>query len=133
MWLFKLVLVLAVAYIAVVAVMYATQTQMLFPTRLATASGPLLPKRIANLKKFFFNLFPDYPDRGKGQEWTGLRPTTPDGIPYLGLTPIRGLYLNTGHGHLGWTMSCGSAKAVCDLIMDRVPEIDLAGMTLRER
>ncbi len=93
----------------------------------------LNPKRIANLKKFFFNLFPDYPDRGKGQEWTGLRPTTPDGIPYLGLTPIRGLYLNTGHGHLGWTMSCGSAKAVCDLIMDRVPEIDLAGMTLRER
>ena len=58
---------------------------------------------------------------------------TPDGIPYLGPTPIRGLFLNTGHGHLGWTMSCGSAKAVTDLVMGRPPEIDLTGMTLDDR
>lgn len=90
-------------------------------------------KRIDNLERYFLDLFPDYPDRSKGQGWTGLRPTTPDGIPYLGETPIPGLYLNTGHGHLGWTMSCGSAKAVCDVITGRAPDIDLSGMTLQNR
>ncbi len=93
----------------------------------------LNPKRVANLRELFFETFPDYPDRSAGEAWTGLRPMTPDGIPYLGPTPIRGLFLNTGHGHLGWTMSCGSAKAVTDLIMGRQPEIDLAGMTLDGR
>ncbi len=90
-------------------------------------------KRIDNLERYFLDLFPDYPDRAKGEGWTGLRPTTPDGIPYLGATPVRGLYLNTGHGHLGWTMSCGSARAVCDVITGRDPEIDLSGMTLQSR
>ena len=90
-------------------------------------------KRIDNLERYFLDLFPDYPDRSKGQGWAGLRPTTPDGIPYLGATPVPGLYLNTGHGHLGWTMSCGSAKAVCDVITGRDPDIDLSGMTLQNR
>lgn len=93
----------------------------------------LTPKRLDNLRRFFRELFSDYPDGDKGQEWTGLRPVTPDGIPYLGTTPIRGLYLNTGHGHLGWTMSCGSAKAVADVMQGREPEIDLFGMTLQGR
>ena len=93
----------------------------------------LNPKRVANLRGLFFETFPDYPDKSAGEAWTGLRPMTPDGIPYLGPTPIRGLFLNTGHGHLGWTMSCGSAKAVTDLIMGRPPEIDVAGMTLAGR
>ncbi len=93
----------------------------------------LNPKRTANLERFFFESFPDYPHRGAGRAWTGLRPTTPDGIPYLGATPIPGLYLNTGQGHLGWTMSCGSAKAVSDVINGRSPEIDLSGMTLQDR
>lgn len=95
--------------------------------------GSLNPKRVANLRELFFETFPDYPDRSAGEAWTGLRPMTPDGIPYLGPTPIRGLFLNTGHGHLGWTMSCGSAKAVTDLVMGRQPEIDVAGMTLDGR
>lgn len=95
--------------------------------------GSLNPKRVANLRELFFETFPDYPDRSAGEAWTGLRPMTPDGIPYLGPTPIRGLFLNTGHGHLGWTMSCGSAKAVTDLVMGRQPEIDVAGMTLAGR
>ena len=93
----------------------------------------LNPKRIANLKEFFFSLFPDYPDRDAGEAWTGLRPTTPDGLPYLGSTPVQGLYLNTGHGHLGWTMSCGSARTVADIITGERPEIDLAGTTLEGR
>ena len=93
----------------------------------------LNPKRIANLKEFFFDLFPDYPHRDAGEAWTGLRPTTPDGLPYLGATPVKGLYLNTGHGHLGWTMSCGSARAVANIISGEVPEIDLTGTALGDR
>jgi D-amino-acid dehydrogenase len=54
-------------------------------------------------------------------------------MPYLGETPIRGLYLNTGHGHLGWTMSCGSAKVMSDIIMGRSAPIDLAGLRLEDR
>ncbi len=90
-------------------------------------------KRINNLERYFLDLFPNYPDPSKGQGWAGLRPTTPDGIPYLGETPVPGLYLNTGHGHLGWTMSCGSAKAVCDVITGRDPDIDLSHMMLQNR
>ena len=56
---------------------------------------------------------------------------TPDGIPYLGRTPVEGLYLDTGHGHLGWTMSCGSASVVADLICGRRPDIDLEGTDAR--
>lgn len=91
------------------------------------------PQRIANLKTAFLELFPDFPDPDAGEVWAGLRPTTPDGIPYLGATPVGGLYLNTGHGHLGWTMSCGSGKAVADLVAGAAPEIDLTGMTLDGR
>ena len=93
----------------------------------------LNPKRIANLRYFFLSLFPDYPDRSAGDAWTGLRPMTPDGIPYLGPTPVEGLFVNTGHGHLGWTMSCGSASIVADLIRGKSPGIDLSGMTLEDR
>ncbi len=93
----------------------------------------LSAKRIENLRAFFFSLFPDYPHREDGEAWTGLRPTTPEGVPYLGQTPVQGLYLNTGHGHLGWTMSCGSAKVITDIITGKDPAIDLAGMLLQDR
>ena len=93
----------------------------------------LNPKRIANLREFFLSLFPDYPDPSAGTAWTGLRPMTPDGLPYLGPTPIEGLFVNTGHGHLGWTMSCGSASIVTDLICGRDVGIALDGMTLEGR
>jgi D-amino-acid dehydrogenase len=58
---------------------------------------------------------------------------TPDGIPILGGTPYRNLYLNLGHGHLGWTMACGSARVLADLITGKAPEIDVAAMTLARR
>ena len=93
----------------------------------------LTAKRIANLRALFSGLFPDYPDPEAGEAWTGLRPTTPDGLPYLGPTPVRGLYLNTGHGHLGWTMACGSGRVVADLIQATTPEIEIAGLTLDTR
>ncbi|MRX50458.1 FAD-dependent oxidoreductase [Paracoccus sp. S-4012] len=60
--------------------------------------------------------------------WTGLRPMTPDGTPVIGATGVRGLWLNTGHGTLGWTMSCGSARLLADQISGRKPEIDTEGL-----
>ena len=93
----------------------------------------LNPKRITNLRNFFLSLFPDYPDRTAGDAWTGLRPMTPDGVPYLGSTPVEGLFLNTGHGHLGWTMACGSASIVAGLVCGLDAGIDLEGMTLAGR
>ncbi len=93
----------------------------------------LTPKRIGHLRDFFLTLFPDYPDPMAGAGWAGLRPMTPDGCPYLGPTPIEGLYLNTGHGHLGWTMACGSARVISNLICSLDPGIDLTGLTLQDR
>jgi D-amino-acid dehydrogenase len=54
---------------------------------------------------------------------------TPEGTPIIGRTRYANLYMNTGHGHMGWTMSCGSARALADLIAGRKPDIDLTGMT----
>ena len=93
----------------------------------------LNPKRIGNLRRFFLDVFPDYPDPSAGEAWTGFRPMTPDGIPYLGETPVQGLYLNTGHGHLGWTMSCGSGQALAHLISGESCDLDLTGLTLASR
>ena len=93
----------------------------------------LTPKRIQHLRNFFHTLFPDYPGQALDEGWSGLRPMTPDGSPYLGPTPVKGLYVNTGHGHLGWTMACGSASIVADLICGCDPGIDLTGMTLQDR
>jgi D-amino-acid dehydrogenase len=68
-------------------------------------------------------------ERSAVQPWSGLRPMTPDGPPILGPTRYPNLFLNTGHGHLGWTMACGSARAVADLVSGRRPAIDLNGLT----
>jgi D-amino-acid dehydrogenase len=69
-------------------------------------------------------------DRAAMQPWSGLRPMTPDGPPILGPTRYDNLFLNTGHGHLGWTMACGSARVVADLVSGRRPAIDLDGLTV---
>lgn len=62
--------------------------------------------------------------------WAGLRPVTPSGTPLLGDTPITNLFLNTGHCHQGWTLSCGSAQIVADIIDGQAPGIDLEGLQL---
>jgi len=67
-------------------------------------------------------------ERAKAEPWTGLRPMTPDGPPILGATKYPNLFLNTGHGHLGWTMAAGSARVVADIVSGREPEIDLDGL-----
>ncbi|HXZ06681.1 MAG TPA: D-amino acid dehydrogenase, partial [Paraburkholderia sp.] len=69
------------------------------------------------------DLFPGGGDTSKASFWTGLRPMTPDGTPVVGRTPVSNLFLNTGHGTLGWTMSCGSGQLLADLISGRQPAI----------
>ncbi|MBC3873260.1 D-amino acid dehydrogenase [Undibacterium flavidum] len=74
------------------------------------------------------DLFPHGGDVSKAEFWTGLRPMTPDGTPIIGPTPYRNLFLNTGHGTLGWTMSCGSGQFLADLISDKKPAISTEGL-----
>lgn len=80
-------------------------------------------KRRATLEMVVRDL---YPNGGRVEEatfWTGLRPMTPDGTPIVGRTPLKNLYLNTGHGTLGWTMACGSGQLLADLISGVTPAI----------
>lgn len=70
------------------------------------------------------NLFPNGTDLSEDNIWCGLRPMTPDGTPLIGKTDISNLYLNTGHGTLGWTMSFGSAKVLTDIICGKKPDIN---------
>jgi D-amino-acid dehydrogenase len=71
-------------------------------------------------------LFPGAGDAARAQFWAGLRPATPSNVPYIGATRYPNLFLNTGHGTLGWTHSCGSGRALADLVSGRRPEIDFA-------
>uniref|UniRef100_UPI0037841BA0 FAD-dependent oxidoreductase n=1 Tax=Piscinibacter sp. TaxID=1903157 RepID=UPI0037841BA0 len=68
-------------------------------------------------------------DGAAAELWAGLRPSTPDGVPVIGRTPYRNLYLNTGHGTLGWTMAAGTGRLMADLISGRAPAIDMEGLT----
>ncbi|MCK7609035.1 D-amino acid dehydrogenase [Acinetobacter portensis] len=63
--------------------------------------------------------------------WTGLRPMTPDSTPIIGATRFKNLFLNTGHGTLGWTMACGSGKLMSDLVLNKTPEISTEGLSLQ--
>lgn len=78
-------------------------------------------------------LFPQAGDYDQASYWAGLRPMTPDGPPYLGVTPLRNLLLNVGQGSNGWTQACGCGRVVADLVSAREPEIDLDGLTLAGR
>jgi len=69
------------------------------------------------------DLFPGGGDTSKASFWTGLRPMTPDGTPIVGRTPVPNLFLNTGHGTLGWTMSCGSGQLLADVMSGKQPAI----------
>ncbi|MFZ6771387.1 D-amino acid dehydrogenase [Undibacterium sp. SXout7W] len=65
--------------------------------------------------------------------WTGLRPLTPSNVPYIGKTRYSNLYLNTGHGTLGWTMGAGSGRAIADIVAGQVPDIDFAFTGMQRR
>ncbi len=90
---------------------------------LAGFSAILSEPRRATLAYSVSNLFPEGGDVKKASFWTGLRPMTPDGTPIIGPTRLANLWLNTGHGTLGWTMSCGSARVLADLMSGKPPDI----------
>ena len=69
-------------------------------------------------------IFPGAADYGKATFWTGLRPSTPSNVPIVGRSPIANMYLNTGHGTLGWTMACGSGRALADIMSGRNPQVE---------
>ncbi|KQO15558.1 D-amino acid dehydrogenase [Acidovorax sp. Leaf78] len=69
-------------------------------------------------------LFPGAGDASQAQFWTGLRPATPSNVPLIGKTKLANLFLNTGHGTLGWTHACGSGQALADIVSGRVPQVD---------
>jgi D-amino-acid dehydrogenase len=82
----------------------------------------LNPRRRETLEMVVQSLFPGQQVQG-AEFWTGLRPMTPDGTPIIGPTRIGNLFLNTGHGTLGWTMACGSGRVVADMVLGKKPDI----------
>ncbi|MBI3325501.1 MAG: D-amino acid dehydrogenase [Nitrospinae bacterium] len=88
------------------------------------------PEDFRHLLQVARDLFPTGGDYANPCYWAGLRPMTPEGTPLLGHTRYRNLFLNTGHGHMGWTMSCGSARILADVIAGRTPGLSLEGMSL---
>ena len=87
----------------------------------------LVQRRRATLEFVVQDLFPGG-DVEQASFWTGLRPMTPDSTPIIGPTRLPNLFLNTGHGTLGWTMACGSAKLVSDMVTGRRPDISIDGL-----
>lgn len=86
--------------------------------------------RRATLEMVTQELFPGG-DLSQAQFWTGLRPMTPDSTPIIGATRFSNLFLNTGHGTLGWTMACGSGKLISDLVMNHQPDISTEGLSIQ--
>jgi D-amino-acid dehydrogenase len=89
------------------------------------------PRDFNNILRFARDVFPEAVDFDRGEYRACLRPMTPDGPPILGLGRHRNLFFNSGHGHMGWTMACGTARIVADLMSGRMPELDLEGLTPR--
>ncbi|KAA9001786.1 D-amino acid dehydrogenase [Affinibrenneria salicis] len=83
----------------------------------------LNPARRRTLEMVVRDLYPQGGRVEAADFWCGLRPMTPDGTPLVGRTPLRNLYLNTGHGTLGWTMACGSGQLLADIISGKTPAI----------
>ena len=88
------------------------------------------PRDFNNILRLARDLFPDAADYDRGQYRACLRPMTPDGPPILGLGRYRNLFFNCGHGHMGWTMACGTARIVTDLMTGRMPDLDIAGLAI---
>ncbi|ALZ82915.1 D-amino acid dehydrogenase small subunit [Pseudomonas oryzihabitans] len=87
-------------------------------------------RRRATLEMITGDLYPRGGDLAQASFWTGLRPATPDGTPIVGATRYRNLFLNTGHGTLGWTMACGSGRLLADLIARKQPQISAEGLDI---
>lgn len=85
---------------------------------------------LRTLTKVGIDWFPDAANYATANFWCGVRPMLPDGVPLLGPTPVRNVYLNIGHGSNGWEMAAGSGKVLADIISGRAPDIDMDGLTL---
>lgn len=90
----------------------------------------LNPRCRETLEKVVGDLYPSAGELMQAEFWTGLRPATPDGTPVLGATPLDNLFLNTGHGTLGWTMACGSGRLLADLLARKRPGISSEGLDI---
>jgi D-amino-acid dehydrogenase len=88
----------------------------------------LRESRLATIRHVVQDVFPGGGDMSKAQYWTGMRPMTPDGTPIIGATRYKNLFLNTGHGTLGWTMSCGSGRVIADIVSGKPSDISLEGL-----
>jgi D-amino-acid dehydrogenase len=97
---------------------------------IAGFSTDLPPARQATLTHSVEDLFGGAGDQSQAKFWSGLRPMTPDGTPVIGTTRYSNLFLNTGHGTLGWTMSCGSARILSDMISGIKPEIETSDLAI---
>ena len=86
------------------------------------------PKRLAQMRKLASSTFPDAGNYHDAIEWAGMRPATPSGVPILGASGYRNLWLNLGHGALGFTLACGSGRLLSELIAHRKTSIDLQGL-----
>ena len=85
-------------------------------------------KRIDYLYKTLESIYPSITsnlDLDKGALWYGFRPMSPDGMPYIGPTKLSGLFVNTGHGHSGWTLAMGSGDVLADLMLKKQPKIEV--------
>lgn len=88
----------------------------------------LHPARCEALRRRTEELFPRACDFSQPRYWAGLRPLTPSNVPYLGESRIKGLYLNTGHGTLGWTLAAGSGELIANLVADRPTAVPLRSL-----
>jgi D-amino-acid dehydrogenase len=80
--------------------------------------------RCAAIARRIRSLFPALGAATTVENWAGLRPATPNNVPVIGRTRLKNLFLNTGHGTLGWTLACGSGAALADLVSGRAPQVD---------
>lgn len=89
--------------------------------------------RCAAITRRTRELFPGACDYENPIYWTGLRPLTPSNVPYIGKSKISNLFLNTGHGTLGWTMGCGSGRAIAEIVSGHMPDVDFAFTGMQRR
>lgn len=97
---------------------------------IGTGGNAVDPRRVQSLERDVAQFFPDLNPAGPPEAWAGLRPARPDGKPLIGATPYRNLWLNTGHGGLGFTLAAGSARMLTDLMQGRSPAVDAAAFAL---
>jgi len=93
------------------------------------------PARCEAIVNNVISVFPDFArcvDQRTAKYWAGVRPVTPSGTPVLGPSPIANLFIAAGHGHLGWTMGCGSGEVVAAMVAGEQPTIDVTGFALAD-